>query len=144
MWKTDLLFLFRLLEHVVWGEVVEQELLGPMQCCLEAGRRLSAIAEATQSRAGRIISFCSMSGKTGVHKHVAPYAAAKGAVRLMSKAAAVHCAQNGDKIRVNSVHPGGIVTPMTQAVGKQVAEAIARDPRNKPSVRGTTRKSPLA
>ena len=32
---------------------------------------------------------------------------------MMSKAAAVHCAQNGDLIRVNSIHPGAIETPMT-------------------------------
>jgi 3(or 17)beta-hydroxysteroid dehydrogenase len=83
-----------------------------------------------------IINMSSIAGIVGV-PYVFAYAAAKGAVRLMSKAAAVHCAQNGDKIRVNSIHPGGIVTPMTQAVGKQVAEAIAKDPRNKPSVRGT-------
>ncbi len=83
-----------------------------------------------------IINMSSIAGIVGV-PYVFAYAAAKGAIRLMSKAAAVHCAQNGDKIRVNSIHPGGIVTPMTQAVGKQVAEAIARDPRNKPSVRGT-------
>jgi len=84
-----------------------------------------------------IVNMSSIAGIVGV-PYVFAYAAAKGAVRLMSKAAAVHCAQNGDKIRVNSIHPGGIVTPMTQAVGRQVAEAIAADPRNKPSVRGTT------
>ena len=44
----------------------------------------------------------------------------------------------GILVKCEHLNPGGIVTPMTQAVGKQVAEAIARDPRNKPSVRGTT------
>ena len=83
-----------------------------------------------------IINMSSIAGIVGV-PYVFAYAAAKGAVRLMSKAAAVHCAQNGDKIRVNSIHPGGIVTPMTMAVGKQVAEARAADPRNTAPVRGT-------
>ncbi|MDX1581258.1 MAG: SDR family oxidoreductase [Alphaproteobacteria bacterium] len=59
-----------------------------------------------------IINMSSIAGIAGT-PYVFAYAAAKGAVRLMSKAAAVHCAQGGDKIRVNSVHPGAIETPMT-------------------------------
>lgn len=59
-----------------------------------------------------IINISSIAGIAGT-PYVFSYAAAKGAVRLMSKAAAVHCAQNGDSIRVNSVHPGAIETPMT-------------------------------
>ena len=42
------------------------------------------------------------------------YAAAKGAVRAMTKSAAVHCVQSGYKIRVNSLHPSGIDTPMVR------------------------------
>jgi len=83
-----------------YRRVVEQELLGPMQCCLEAGRRLSAIAEATHSRAGRIISFCSMSGKTGVHKHVAPYAAAKGGMVTFSRVLAAELASTGTTVNM--------------------------------------------
>ncbi len=84
-----------------------------------------------------IINMSSIAGIAGI-PYVFSYAAAKGAVRLMSKAAAVHCAQNGDKIRVNSIHPGGIVTPMTQKVGAQVAAAMEEDPRNSQPVAGTT------
>ena len=40
-----------------------------------------------------------------------PYTAAKGALRALSKSAAVEYGK--DKVRVNSVHPGIIVTPMT-------------------------------
>ena len=57
-----------------------------------------------------IVNMSSIAGIVGV-PYVFAYAAAKGAIRLMSKAAAVHCAQNGDKIRVNSVHPG-LMPPM--------------------------------
>ena len=42
------------------------------------------------------------------------YSAAKGAVRSMTKSAAVHCQQSGYKIRVNSIHPGGIATEMVR------------------------------
>src|SRR5262249_33144706 len=44
------------------------------------------------------------------------YNASKGAVRLMTKSAALECAAFGHKIRVNSVHPGVIETQMGQQV----------------------------
>jgi 3(or 17)beta-hydroxysteroid dehydrogenase len=84
-----------------------------------------------------IINMSSIAGIVGV-PYVFSYAAAKGAVRLMSKAAAVHCAQNGDTIRVNSVHPGGIVTPMTTNIGPVVQAALEADERYKAPMSGTT------
>jgi NAD(P)-dependent dehydrogenase (short-subunit alcohol dehydrogenase family) len=45
-----------------------------------------------------------------------PYNASKGAVRLMTKGAALEFARLGLKIRVNSVHPGVIETMMGQKV----------------------------
>jgi 3(or 17)beta-hydroxysteroid dehydrogenase len=83
-----------------------------------------------------IINMSSIAGILGV-PYVFAYAAAKGAVRLMTKAAAVHCAQNGDSIRVNSIHPSGIDTPMVQNVGVQVEAALARDPRITAPVAGS-------
>jgi 3(or 17)beta-hydroxysteroid dehydrogenase len=40
------------------------------------------------------------------------YCASKGAVRLLTKHVALHCAQQNYNIRCNSVHPGYIDTPM--------------------------------
>ena len=40
------------------------------------------------------------------------YTASKGGVRLLSKSAAMYCAREGYAIRVNSIHPGFIDTPM--------------------------------
>jgi len=40
------------------------------------------------------------------------YCASKGAVRLFTKAVALECAQSGNLVRVNSVHPGAIETPI--------------------------------
>ena len=47
-----------------------------------------------------------------VHSNLPSYSASKGAVRLLAKAVAMECAAAGDSIRVNSVHPGIIVTPI--------------------------------
>ena len=73
-----------------------------------------------------IINMSSIAGTVGT-PYVFAYAAAKGAVRLMSKAAAVHCAQNGDTIRVNSVHPAAIETPMTRGENPPQAELPEED-----------------
>lgn len=56
---------------------------------------------------GSIINISSVVGLIGV-PGCAAYAAAKGGVRLFSKTVALECA--ADKIRVNSVHPGMIMT----------------------------------
>ncbi|MCJ0930084.1 glucose 1-dehydrogenase [Virgibacillus halodenitrificans] len=60
---------------------------------------------------GSIVNISSTSGLTG-GGGASPYTASKGAVRMLSKAAAVDYAK--DRIRVNSVHPGIIITPMTE------------------------------
>ena len=44
----------------------------------------------------------------------AAYSASKAGVTAMSKSLALHCAAQGYKIRVNTVHPGAIDTPMYQ------------------------------
>jgi NAD(P)-dependent dehydrogenase (short-subunit alcohol dehydrogenase family) len=56
---------------------------------------------------GSIINISSVVGLIGV-EGCAAYAAAKGGVRLFSKTVALECAK--DKIRVNTVHPGMIMT----------------------------------
>lgn len=70
---------------------------------------------------GAIINISSIAGIVGAPLIVA-YNASKGAVRLMTKSAALECAQAGMKIRVNSVHPGIIDTPM---MGQMVSLAMA-------------------
>ena len=59
---------------------------------------------------GSIINISSICGIVGSHANAA-YHASKGAVRIFSKAAAIQYAP--DRIRVNSVHPGFVDTPMT-------------------------------
>lgn len=58
-----------------------------------------------------IVNLSSVSGLIGAPMTLA-YSASKGAVRLMTKTAAIECARAGMQVRVNSVHPGIIDTPM--------------------------------
>jgi NAD(P)-dependent dehydrogenase (short-subunit alcohol dehydrogenase family) len=60
---------------------------------------------------GSIINLSSIYGLVGA-PDVPPYHASKGAVRLMTKTDALLYAE--DRIRVNSVHPGFIWTPMVE------------------------------
>ena len=63
---------------------------------------------------GSIVNLSSIFGAVGGFGSSIAYHATKGAVRLMSKNAAIRYAKEG--IRVNSVHPGFIDTPMLAAV----------------------------
>lgn len=60
---------------------------------------------------GSIINMSSIAGLKGV-VNSACYSTTKGAVRLFTKSAALECAAAKDGIRVNSLHPGVIDTPM--------------------------------
>ena len=44
----------------------------------------------------------------------AAYNASKGGVRIFTKSAALHCAKEGYPIRINSVHPGFILTALVE------------------------------
>jgi cyclopentanol dehydrogenase len=72
-----------------------------------------AIPEMRKAGGGSIINISSQLGLVGTDNSSPQYQASKGAVRLLTKATAIQYAKDG--IRVNSVHPGPIVTPMTEA-----------------------------
>ncbi|MDV7133890.1 SDR family NAD(P)-dependent oxidoreductase [Williamsia muralis] len=61
-----------------------------------------------QSGGGSIVNICSILGTVGGMGNSFAYAAAKGAVRTMTKNAALYWATRG--VRVNSIHPGFIET----------------------------------
>ena len=77
---------------------------------------------AMKAAGGAIVNVSSIEGIIG-EPLVAAYNASKGGVRIFTKSAALHCAAQGYPIRVNSVHPGFVETPMVSgAVGKMAPE----------------------
>ena len=76
---------------------------------------------------GSIVNVSSIAALIG-SAGPAAYSASKGAVRLLSKSVALHCAEQKYDIRCNSVHPGGVDTaifnPIWQMVGREQGKAF--------------------
>lgn len=86
----------------------------------------AAIPALRAAGGGSIVNVSSIFGAVGGFGGSVAYHAAKGAVRLMTKNAAIRYAK--EEIRVNSVHPGFIDTPMVEmAKGTDMEEAILAD-----------------
>ena len=71
-------------------------------------------------KGGSIVNMSSAGGLHGSPGHAA-YCASKGSVHLLTLTAASECAALGMNIRVNSVHPGVVETPMSNAAMEQWA-----------------------
>jgi NAD(P)-dependent dehydrogenase (short-subunit alcohol dehydrogenase family) len=82
-----------------------------------------AVPALTRAGGGAIVNISSISGFAGQHGVHMAYNASKGAVRIMTKAAAVQWA--ADNIRVNSVHPG-FMPAMRTSVGSANPEWRAK------------------
>lgn len=80
----------------------------------------AAIAPMTAAGGGSIINISSIDG-IGSKNSLVAYSSSKGAIRSMTKTAALELGQHG--IRVNSVHPGGVFTPMNGDITKKMLDA---------------------
>jgi 3-oxoacyl-[acyl-carrier protein] reductase len=101
------------------ARVIEEELIQIALCLQEAARRMAARGR------GRIISFVSMSGKTGVHQGAGPYAAAKGGLITFSRVLAAELASTG--VTVNCIATALLepqVAPWTEERRREVAQEI--------------------
>ena len=76
-----------------------------------------AMGAMKKSGGGSIINISSVAGMIGT-LDTSAYHASKGGVRIFTKAAALECSKAGYdyNIRVNSVHPGVIKTPMVEGL----------------------------
>jgi 3(or 17)beta-hydroxysteroid dehydrogenase len=90
----------------------------------------AAIPAMAAGGGGSIINMSSTAALVGIPPFFA-YSAAKGGIRSMTKAIAIHCRGRKNGIRCNSVHPGSIDTPMVQAAlagTRGIRLADAEDP----------------
>jgi NAD(P)-dependent dehydrogenase (short-subunit alcohol dehydrogenase family) len=67
---------------------------------------------------GSVINISSVAGLKGI-AGLAGYCASKGGVRLLTKSVALECAQAKNGVRVNSIHPGAIETPIWVKMANQ-------------------------
>lgn len=75
---------------------------------------------------GSIINISSIEGIVG-EPEVPAYNYSKGGVRIFTKSAALHCAKEGYPIRINSVHPGFILTAMVEEGIGSMPEAVQEE-----------------
>ena len=104
------------LEEADWDCVFDVNVRGVFLCTK------FAIPHLKRAGGGSIINLSSIYGLIGA-PDIPPYHASKGAVRLMSKTDALLYAS--DRIRVNSVHPGYIWTPLVEDLARQSPLGIA-------------------
>lgn len=98
-----------------WLQVIDININGVYYCTKHA------VISMKRSGGGSIINLSSIYGIVGA-PDLPPYHASKGAVRVMSKTDALLYAE--DNIRVNSVHPGFIWTPLVEELGKESPEGV--------------------
>lgn len=98
-----------------WVKVINVNVNGVFYCTKHA------VPLMRKAGGGSIINLSSIYGMVGA-ADLPPYHASKGAVTLMTKNDALFYAK--DKIRVNSVHPGFIWTPLVEELGRESAQGV--------------------
>jgi NAD(P)-dependent dehydrogenase (short-subunit alcohol dehydrogenase family) len=75
------------------------------------GTKYAIRAMRQSGRGGSVVNVASVSG-IKAQPEASAYCASKAAVIMFSKAAALECLRKGENIRINSVSPTGVKTPM--------------------------------
>jgi 3(or 17)beta-hydroxysteroid dehydrogenase len=96
-----------------------------------------AIPAMRRAGGGSIVNVSSLAGLRGAPIYAA-YSASKGAVRALTKTVALYCRQRGDAIRCNSIHPGGVETPMMR---ETILQATGMDLDRDPAAAAAIRRS---
>ena len=89
-----------------WDRIYDINIKGTMAGCRAA---IAAMKDNPGGSSGAIVNIASTSAIAALPTDVA-YCSSKGAVRVLSKSIAVHCAQKGYNIRCNTVIPGATDT----------------------------------
>lgn len=74
----------------------------------------AGVAAMKASGGGAIINMSSIAGIAGKDDYAA-YCGSKGAIAALTRAVAADCRRKKYRIRCNSIHPDGVMTPMTAA-----------------------------
>jgi NAD(P)-dependent dehydrogenase (short-subunit alcohol dehydrogenase family) len=86
-----------------------------------------AVPAMRRTGGGSIIIMSSVAGLRG-SAGLAGYCATKGGVRLFAKAVAMECAAAGDGVRINTVHPGVIDTPIWTKIQASAGQNVPIEP----------------
>jgi len=104
-----------------WDRVIRINVTGVFLCTKHA------VPYMKKNNGGSIINLSSIYGIVSA-PDLPPYHASKGAVRLMSKTDALFYAK--DHIRVNSIHPGYIWTPLVENLAESSGQGVENFRRN--------------
>ena len=99
-----------------WDQVFNVDVKGVFYCTKHV------IPYMLENKGGSIVNISSIYGTLGSHE-LTPYHAAKGAVFAMTRQDAISYAK--DNIRVNSIHPGTIMTPLVKELGSRMDGGLA-------------------
>jgi len=94
-----------------WDQVFNVDVKGVFFCTKYA------VPHMLENGQGSIVNLSSIYGTLGSHE-LTPYHAAKGSVFAMTRQDAMNYAKNN--IRVNSIHPGTIMTPLVRELGSRM------------------------
>jgi len=97
------------MEESSWREVIETNLTGAFLVSQQAVKGMIA------RKSGKVINICSILSELG-RATVAPYTAAKGGLKMLTKNMAVEWARYN--IQVNGIGPGYIITDMTRSLAE--------------------------
>ncbi|TXS95058.1 SDR family oxidoreductase [Parahaliea aestuarii] len=98
-----------------WRSIVDVNLTGAMLTCKHA---IALMRQNPEGSGGSIVLNSSINGILALAGDVT-YSTTKGALRLLAKSVAVHCAKQKLNIRCNSIHPGVIETPLIKGAINQ-------------------------
>jgi len=109
-----------------WHAVLRTNLDSVFLGCRHGIEAMRSTPGRKRAQSGSIINMSSVLGIVGFAEATA-YGASKGGVRAMTKALALECAANHWDVRVNSIHPAFIWTPMNQGTVTRLAQQTGTD-----------------